>query len=169
MNSISQPKNNTVINPVNPTDAIFNLRAATAADHPTIKQMVRGAHLNPFGLNWRRFTLAVTNSDEIVGCIQLKSHRGGTDELASLVVAKGWRRMGIARRLIEYLQETAEPPLWLMCAYRLTKFYAPFGFQQVRLGQPMPGYYRWMLRLAFVFNRVGPVEQQLAIMVWRGN
>lgn len=118
------------------------------------------------GLDWERFTLAVTADDQIVGCIQYKPHRGGVVELASLVVVKGWRRQGVARQLIDHLKETAGPPLWLMCASRLTKFYEPFGFRQVGLGQAMPGYFRWMLRMAYIVNRVAPTEQTLAIMVW---
>jgi hypothetical protein len=51
---------------------------------------------------------------------------------------------------------------------RLKKFYEPFGFRQVNLGQPLPGYYRWMLRMAFVINRLGPQGQSLTIMVWDG-
>lgn len=146
----------------------FKLRPATAADQPTIKQMVRGARLNPLGLNWERFVLAVTADDQIIGCVQLKPHRGGVFELASLVVVKSWRRKGVARQLIEHLKETAGPPLWLMCASWLIKFYEPFGFRQVRLGEPMPGYYRWTLRMSFLLNWVGPRGMTLAIMVWEG-
>ena len=156
-------------NPVSERSApTFQLRVAAAADQPTIKQMVKSAHLNPMGLDWRRFTLAVTADDQIVGCIQHKPHRGGAVELASLVVVKGWRRKGVARQLIDHLKETAGSPLWLMCASRLTKFYEPFGFRQVTLGRPMPRYFRWMLRLAYLFNRVTPPNQTLAIMVWDG-
>jgi N-acetylglutamate synthase-like GNAT family acetyltransferase len=145
---------------------IFRLRPAAATDQQTIKQMVRSARLNPIGLNWQRFILAVTADDQIIGCVQLKPHRGGVLELASLVVIKGWRRKGVARLLIENLKETAEPPIWLMCMSRLKKFYEPFGFRQVRLGEPMPGYYRWMLRMTFIINRLGPPGQSLTIMVW---
>jgi N-acetylglutamate synthase-like GNAT family acetyltransferase len=152
----------------NDTSQAFRLRPATAADQQTIKQMIRSAQLNPIGLNWQRFTLAVTADDQIIGCIQLKPHRGGVLELASLVVVKGWRRKGVARQLIDWLKETAEPPIWLMCMSRLKKFYEPFGFRQVNLGEPMPAYYRWMLRLAFVINRLGPPGQSLTIMVWDG-
>lgn len=142
------------------------LRAATAADQSIIKRMVRGAHLNPMGLNWQRFTMAVTAENEIVGCIQLKPHRKDVLELASLVVSKGWRRKGISRLLIDHLKSTAGPPLWLMCNSKLAPFYQPFGFRRVYLGQPMPTYFRWTLRLTFVLNRLSPQGVQLAIMVW---
>ncbi len=147
----------------------IKLRPATEADQQTIKTMVRDARLNPFGLKWRRFILAVTADDQIIGCVQLKPHRGGVLELASLVVLKGWRRKGVARLLIGHLQGTSGPPIWLMCMSRLKKFYEQFGFRQVHLGQPMPGYYRWLLRLGFLFNRFGPSGQHLTIMVWQDN
>jgi N-acetylglutamate synthase-like GNAT family acetyltransferase len=153
----------------NPTTTlVVQLRAASAADQPTIKEMVRGARLNPIGLDWERFTLAVTGENKIIGCAQLKTHRGGVLELASLVVVKGWRRKGVARRLIDHLKETAGPPLWLMCSSRLTTFYEPFGFRQVRLGQAMPAYYRRLLRMAYLFNRLAPSQETLAVMVWDG-
>jgi N-acetylglutamate synthase-like GNAT family acetyltransferase len=128
--------------------------------------MVRAAHLNPMGLKWQRFTLAVSTDGNIVGCIQLKPHRGGVLELASLVVSKEWRRKGIARLLIDHLKQTVGPPIWLMCASPLTRFYKPFGFRQVYLGQPMPAYFRWMLRLTLILNRLSPQSFGLAIMVW---
>jgi len=149
------------------TEASFRLRVATEADQAIIKDMVRGAKLNPLGLKWQRFVLAVTAEDQIVGCVQLKPHRGEALELASLVVSKGWRRKGIARLLIEHLKKTTGPPIWLMCMSRLKKFYQQFGFSQVHLGQPMPGYYRWLLRMSFLINRFGPSGQKLTIMVWQ--
>lgn len=147
----------------------YALRSATEADQSTINEMVRSARLNPFSLKWQRFVLAVTADNQIVGCVQLKPHRGSVVELASLVVVKGWRRKGVARLLIEHLKETAEPPIWLMCMSRLKKFYEQFGFRQVTLGQPMPGYYRWLLRMGFLVNRFGPPGQKLTIMVWEGH
>lgn len=147
----------------------FKLRAAKKADQPTIKQMVREARLNPLGLKWERFTVAVTESDRVIGCVQLKPHRGGVLELASLVVVKEWRRKGVARRLIEHLKKTAGPPIWLMCGSRLTEFYEPFGFRRVSLGEPMPGYYRWILRMTFILNRISLPGMTLAIMVWEGD
>ena len=150
------------------TEVSFRLRVATEEDQAIIKDMVRGAQLNPFGLKWQRFVLAVTAEDAVIGCIQLKPHKGDVWELASLVVNKGWRRKGVARLLIEHLQETAAPPVWLMCMSRLKNFYEQFGFRQVVLGQPMPGYYKWLLRMGFIVNRLGPAGQQLTIMVWEG-
>ena len=144
----------------------ITLRPANAADQQTIKQMVRGAHLNPMGLKWQRFTLAVTSGDKVIGCIQLKPHRGGVLELASLVVSREWRKIGIGRLLIDHLKDTAGPPIWLMCASPLTRFYKPFGFRQVRPGQPMPTYFRWILRSTYIVNRLSSQNFSLAIMVW---
>ncbi|MFZ0546269.1 MAG: GNAT family N-acetyltransferase [Candidatus Promineifilaceae bacterium] len=144
----------------------FKLRAASTADQPTITQMVKGAHLNPMGLNWQRFTLAETPDGRIIGCVQHKHHRGDVIELASLVVVKEWRRKGVARRLIDHIKETAGSPLWLMCVSQLTGFYQQFGFRRVTLKEPMPTYFRWILRMFFLIDRFSPPHQTLAIMVW---
>jgi N-acetylglutamate synthase-like GNAT family acetyltransferase len=143
-----------------------SLRPAAADEQDIIKKMVRDAHLNPMGLKWQRFTVAVDGQDCVVGCIQHKPHKGEVVELGSLVVHKGWRKQGVARLLIDHLKESAGPPLWLMCRSGLTSFYEPFGFRRVYLGQPMPGSFRWLLRATFLLNRLAPPNQQLAIMVW---
>ena len=40
---------------------------------------------------------------EVIGCAQIKPHRDGSRELASLVVHPDYRGQGIARRMIQYL------------------------------------------------------------------
>lgn len=145
----------------------LSLRRATAADAATIKQMVRAARLNPFRLDWQRFWLAVNTEQEIIGCIQVKPHGDGINELASLVTQQVWRHQGVGRLLVEHLQQETGPPLWLMCESSLTSFYQRFGFGEVREMQEMPAHFRFMRRLSrlFIPPRSG---RYLAIMVWRG-
>ncbi len=146
----------------------LSLRRATASDAATIKQMVRGARLNPFRLDWQRFWLAVDAEGQIIGCIQVKPHGEGVNELASLVTQPGWRGQGVGRRLVEHLQQEAGPPLWLMCESGLTPFYERFGFVEVWQTGEMPAHFRFMRRLSRLFfpPRSG---RYLAIMQWPGS
>lgn len=146
----------------------LSLRRATAADAATIKQMVRAARLNPFRLDWQRFWLAVNPEQQIIGCIQVKPHGDGTNELASLVTQPAWRNQGVGRLLVEHLQRETGPPLWLMCESGLTLFYEQFGFVEVREMQEMPAHFRFVRRLSrlFIPPRSG---RYLAIMYWRGS
>ena len=125
--------------------------------------------LNPLGLKWQRFVLAVNAEGEMVGCGQVKPHRGGSRELASIAVYKLWRRQGIARAIITHLQAEHDPPLWLTCASPRVSIYQKFGFREVTNAGEMPFYfglsYRLFKLLAPFFFRGG---HYLAVMVWPG-
>jgi amino-acid N-acetyltransferase len=127
--------------------SIFQLQAATSAQQNGIKDLVRAARLNPLGLDWRRFVVAVDEEGEIIGCGQLKPHRDGSWELASIVVVPAWRGQGVARVVIEHLLVGNPRPLWLTCVSRLVPFYARFGFSEVTALADMPPYFRWVSRL----------------------
>lgn len=126
--------------------------------------MVFAERLNPLGLAWQRFLVAEAGG-EIVGCVQTKAH-GGAIELASLVVAPGWRQQGLGRRLIGLIQQQTGPPLWLTCRVALVPFYRQFGFEEVDTKEEKPLYFR-AVQLSFaLFRRL--TGSSLAVMVWRG-
>jgi N-acetylglutamate synthase-like GNAT family acetyltransferase len=68
--------------------AAFTTRPATAADQQTISRMIGEAGLNRMGLKWPRF-IVVEEAGSILGIGQVKPHRDGTLELASLAVVTG--------------------------------------------------------------------------------
>jgi N-acetylglutamate synthase-like GNAT family acetyltransferase len=144
----------------------FHLRPARESDQGTIKAMIRRAQLNPFGLKWRRFTVGVDDEDCILGCIQLKPHNDGTDELASLVVSRKWRGRGIASALVVSVQGQAKGGLWLMCRRSLTPFYERFAFNVIDDPNQMSSYYRRIWWLARIFSLVTRRDMRLAIMQW---
>ena len=126
----------------------YTLQPATAAQQPIIKQMIQASHLNPMGIHWQRFLLACDLEGAVIGCGQVKPHRDGSRELASLVVCKPWRNQGVARALIDALTEHEMKPLWLTCASDLVPFYRKFGFEEVASPSQMPAYFR-LARRAF--------------------
>ena len=110
------------------------LRRATQADQARIRQIIRVAGINPTGLDWRRFRVA--ESDGIViGTGQVKPHRDGSRELASIAVVPTYQRQGIASQLIRALLADQTGPLFLMCKDSLQAFYCQFGFQPVTPAQ----------------------------------
>lgn len=145
-----------------------SLRPAVEADAGTIRSMVRRARLNPLGLDWHRFLVATGPGDEIIGCVQVKPHGAEIVELASLVVLPARRHQGVARALIQQLQELHAPPLWLMCRAELIGFYEMHDFQWVHDVAMLPDYFRRIRRLVGLFDRLTPTENRLAIMVWEG-
>lgn len=141
----------------------YTLRPAVERDADAIRELVRGAHLNPTGLDWPRFTVAVTPAQQVVGCVQLKPHRDGSLELASLVVGRDWRGEGVARALIEHLLEAHPGELYLMCRSNLGALYARFGFRPIE-GDDLPVYFRRISRLAGVFGMLSKTGEKLLVM-----
>lgn len=145
----------------------FQLRSAEAADASLIKAIIQENRLNPRGLDWQRFVVAVDEQGQFIGCGQVKPH-GPHWELASIAVVKSWRKKGVAKTIITHLQEQYGAPLWLMCDARLVPFYTPFGFVNITDPAEMIPYFRRIYRL---FNGVLWLirsKSRLAVMLWSG-
>ncbi len=145
----------------------LRLRAATAADQPAIRGLIRRVRINPMDLNWRRFVVIENQGGGIVACGQVKPHGDGARELASLAVAEGWRGRGLARGVIEHLKRRAGPPLWLTCREGPVPLYVRFGFVRVTAREAMTPYFRRLDRLARQILRLIRPGEGLAIMVWQ--
>jgi N-acetylglutamate synthase-like GNAT family acetyltransferase len=143
----------------------FSLRPAAASDQVIIRRLVRQARINPWGLDWRRFVLAVSPSGLVAGCVQLKPHGDGAIELASLVVRPEFQGLGIGQALIRNYQEKAGSPLWLMCRKSLAPYYQGHGFRTVDQTE-LP---RSFARLKRLFRLIAGSKRssQLAVMVWQ--
>jgi amino-acid N-acetyltransferase len=148
--------------------AATRLRAATASDAGAIRLLIFRVGINPRDLDWRRFLVAVDEAGKLIGCGQVKPHRDGSRELASIAVRPKWRKRGLASELIRRLMAEAGPPLWLMCRGELAGFYRRFGFVSVEDAQAMPKYFRRVYRLATAAGRLLPGDTSMAVMTWRG-
>jgi amino-acid N-acetyltransferase len=148
--------------------AAGSLRQATRDDQDRIRELIFQAWLNPLGLDWKRFLVAVDPQDTVIAAGQIKPHRDGSRELASIVVAPEWRGGGLGRALVRALQDRSEPPLWLTCRARLVPYYQPLGFERLDDPGQMPSYFRWAYRLMNAWRRIRGRPIRLAVMVWRG-
>ncbi len=142
----------------------LSIRPATARDAPQIKQLIRQVQINPMDLNWRRFVLAVDDSDAMLGCGQVKVHGGGILELASIAVKPESRGLGVARAIIEHLIARAPRPLYLTCLSSLGPFYEKWGFRALGRGE-MPAYFQRLSRLASTFMHFAGHGESLLVMV----
>ncbi len=106
------------------------IRPAIESDQAEITSLVRAARINPRNLYWTRFMVA-EDRGQIVGIRQVKTHKGGTREVASGVVRPEYRRKGISAELMQALIARERGPLYLMCDEKWAHYYERFGFLRV--------------------------------------
>ncbi len=140
----------------------MTIRPATEADGPVIRKLIREANLNRVSLKWPNFLVAEEDGS-IVGAGQVRAHRDGTRELASIAVVPGRQGEGIGSAIIErLLAREGDRVLHLTCRSQLQTFYERFDFRVVGRAE-YPSYYRRVLPLVNLFaSRLG-----LRILVMR--
>ena len=107
------------------------IRAATEADAAAITTLIHEAEINPRDLDWRRFLVADGGGD-VVACAQVRVHKQGTRELASVAVRQSRRGEGIGRRISEAMI-AREPvrPLFLYAEAANVPYWSKFAFVEV--------------------------------------
>jgi N-acetylglutamate synthase-like GNAT family acetyltransferase len=148
--------------------APYRLQAATPAQQGAIKALVRAARINPLSLDWRRFVVALDENGLVIGCGQVKPHRDGSWELASIATAPAWQGQGVARAIIEHWLSNGPRPLWLTCVSTLVPFYTRFGFREVTVLADMPPYFRRVSRLFRLLAYLSPANS-LSVMCYAGD
>ena len=141
----------------------YSIQKARPQHATPIRKLVWVSGINPTGLNWTRFLVALTPVGELIGCGQLKPHADGTMELASLAVEPTWRGRGVGRALIENLLATYTGDLYLICQSNLGPLYEKFGFHTLGEGE-LPTYFRRVSKLAGVLENLRKAGERLLIM-----
>jgi len=141
----------------------FSLRPATEDDFPEIKALIRQVRINPTGLDWRRFTVAVNEGGQMIACGQLKRVPGGLTELASLAVRPAYRHHGVARALIEHLLADTPRPVYLTCRSGLGGLYGKFDCRALEPDET-PAHYRRLQRLAGLLMELARRGETLLVM-----
>lgn len=146
------------------------IRSATAADQTTIKTIVRTAGINPMNLDWPRFLIA-EDGGQIVGIGQIKPHKDGSRELASIAVIPERQGQGIGSQIIQALLAREQGILFLFCRSTLEGYYARFGFQKVErdhLPWELARIHRLGSTFAAISARLSGQEVRLIAMRWKG-
>jgi len=139
------------------------IRPAHETEAAAIRDLIHRVGINPMGLDWRRFVVAVNDRDEMIGCGQLKPHGQDVLELASIAVYPEHQGQGVARAIIEHLLSDSPRPLYLMCQSSLGPFYEKFGFQAIAY-EEMPRYFQRISKLAGLVTSLAHQEERLLIM-----
>lgn len=142
---------------------MITIRPARESDATQIRGLIYSTGINPMGLDWKRFIVAVDEHDEMIGCGQLKPHGHDLLELASIAVYPEQRGKGIARAIIEHLLKNSPRPLYLMCESSLGPLYEKFGFRAISY-EEMPRYFQRISKLAGLATTLARREERLLIM-----
>jgi N-acetylglutamate synthase-like GNAT family acetyltransferase len=142
---------------------MFVLRRATKQDQKAIKRLVQIGKINPTGLDWSRFWVAVTPEGTVIGTGQIKPHTDGSRELASITTHPDYRGKGIARSIILQLLKENPSPLYLTCRSTLESFYGQFGFVSIQLPD-MPHSFQRIFRLVNYTLRLSRRKYRLLVM-----
>ena len=141
----------------------FIVRQATEHDSRFIIALIHAVQINPTGLDWNRFMVAMTLDGVLAGCGQIKIHSDGSRELASLAVKEEFRGQGLARRIIERLVDGKPRPIFLMCRSRLGSLFQKFGFVPVEWDEMTP-YFRRIYHLARIAGLIIRKGDKLLVM-----
>jgi N-acetylglutamate synthase-like GNAT family acetyltransferase len=129
------------------------IREASEADHGTIRRLIKEANLNRMSLNWPNFVLAEEDG-AIVGVGQVKTHRDGSRELASIAVVPARQGQGIGSVLIKtLLARESGVVLYLTCRRELEAYYERFGFRTL-VASEYPPYFKRMIPLVNTVARL---------------
>jgi N-acetylglutamate synthase-like GNAT family acetyltransferase len=141
----------------------YTLRPARETESAQIKDLIHLVGINPMDLDWKRFIVAVSDQDEMIGCVQLKPHGKDILELASLAVYPQHQGKGVGSALIKYLLKDSPRPLYLMCESSVGPLYEKFGFRGIPYKE-MPRYFQRISKLAGLATTLTRWEERLLVM-----
>ena len=143
---------------------MVTLRKAQKKDAGAIRSLIWLVQINPFGLNWRHFLVAVDEHDRLVATGQIKPHRDGTLELASIATHPDFRSQGLASAIITRLVQDTPHPLYLHCRDVMEPFYARFGFRSLSIEEMPQSWARDMRMMDRARRTVAPNIPRLLVM-----
>ena len=139
------------------------IRPARESEAAQIRELIHLVGINPMGLDWKRFVVAVSDRDEMIGCGQIKPHGHDVLELASIAVYPEHQGRGIGSAIIKYLLKDSPRPLYLMCESSNGPLYEKFGFRAIPY-EEMPRYFKRISKLAGLVTTLAMREERLLIM-----
>lgn len=144
----------------------LTLRAAVASDEKKIKDLIHEVGINPMNLDWERFIVA-EDEGAFVGCVQIKPHKDGVRELASLAVTPERQGAGIGAMLVRAVLEKEPGELYLTCRGNLMPYYEQFGFRPVAADE-IPRSFKLVVRASRLLGKLVKFEG-IAVMRREGD
>ncbi len=143
---------------------MVTIRKAQKKDAAAIRSLIWQVQINPFGLNWQHFLVAVDEQERVVSTGQIKPHRDGTLELASIATLPAYRNQGLASAIITRLVQETPHPLYLHCRDVMEPYYQRFGFRSLSIEEMPQSWARDMRLMDRARRTVAPNIPQLLVM-----
>ena len=141
----------------------FTLRPARESESSQIKGLIHLVGINPMGVDWKRFIVAVNDRDEMIGCGQIKPHATEILELASIAVYPEHQGKGVGSAIIKYLLANSPRPLYLFCESSRGALYEKFGFRTLAYDE-MPRYFQRISKLVGLGATLARRQESLLVM-----
>ncbi len=141
----------------------YTLRPALESESRQIVDLIHLVGINPSGLDWKRFIVAVNAEGRVIGCGQIKPHGKEILELASIATLPEYQGQGVARAVIAALLQESPRPLYLICMSKVGGLYERFGFQRMAVHE-MPRYFQRIQKLFTVANIFLREDGELLVM-----
>lgn len=141
----------------------YIIRHALESESTQIRDLIKLVWINPTGLDWKRFLVAVNEGGQVIACGQIKPHGSDIRELASIAVLPEYRGQGLARAVIEMLLRENPKPLYLMCISHNGPMYEKFGFRVIG-DEQMPRYFSRIKKLFDIADVFRKTEEALLVM-----
>ena len=133
------------------------IRPAKAEDQPTIRRLIREANINRMNLDWPNFLIA-EDGGQVVGIGQVKTHRDGSRELASIAVIRSRQGQGIGSSVVNaLLARHGEDVLHLTCERKNEGYYERFGFRRIPRSE-WPAYFARLIPFVNAIAWLGRTE-----------
>ncbi|MBK7456278.1 MAG: GNAT family N-acetyltransferase [Anaerolineales bacterium] len=141
----------------------YILRPALETEAAQIKKLINLVGINPTGLDWKRFIVAVNDDRRVIGCGQIKPHGADIRELASIAVDPAYQGNGIARAVMDQLLSTIPRPVYLMCVSTMEGLYIKFGFKAIPY-EAMPRYFQRISNVFRIADVIRHSGEELLVM-----
>ena len=114
-------------------------------------------------IDWQDYILAVSEKDEVIGCVKIKQI-DGIGEVAKIAIEQSWRGKGILEAGCKFVFDNYPYPLWGMCVSSMLPLYKKLGAVEVTMPDKIPPHLR---RRKSVFNmilRITGKKQSLSVI-----
>ena len=114
-------------------------------------------------IDWQNYIIAVSESDEIIGCVKIEQING-IWEVAKIAIEKSRRGKGILEAGRKFVFDNYPYPLWGMCVSSMIPLYRRMGAVEVTDADEIPPHLNRRKSLFNAILRIAGKKQSLSVI-----